>query len=155
MASDFSEWRKWRDKLKDVVYNREELIFEKAAKEIAAMLLWLVVNKTPVGQYPKGSGQVGGTLRRGWTAGKHQGTRIYAHTLPVSKKGMTYVIEVRNDVDYAIYVEYGHRTPPKKDGTVGWVPGQKMLTLSEEEVRKAAPQLIEKVLRQQLRGLWD
>lgn len=155
MASDFSEWRAWRDKLKNVVDSKDELIFEKAAKELAAMLLWLVVNRTPVGQYPAGSGMVGGTLRRGWTAGKRQGTRIYAHSLPVSKKGMTFVIEVKNEVNYAIYVEYGHRTPPRKDGSVGWVTGQKFLTLSEEELKKAAPQIIEKILKQALRGLWD
>ena len=36
--------------------------------KLAARLLALVIPRTPVGQYPKGSGKKGGTLRRGWTA---------------------------------------------------------------------------------------
>ena len=45
---------------------------EACAKELAARLLAKVIKRTPVGQYPSGSGKVGGTLRRGWTAGKNQ-----------------------------------------------------------------------------------
>ena len=40
------------------------------AKELAARLLRKVKKRTPVGQYPKGSGQTGGTLRRGWIKGR-------------------------------------------------------------------------------------
>lgn len=42
------------------------------SKEVAARLLSKVISRTPVGQYKKGSGKVGGTLRRGWTAGKKE-----------------------------------------------------------------------------------
>ena len=62
---DFSE-------LEGLLRQFEKLDVDKlcrdASKELAARLLALVIPKTPVGQYPKGSGKVGGTLRRGWTS---------------------------------------------------------------------------------------
>ena len=60
------------------------------------------------------SSKMGGTLRRGWTVGT------------VIKSGKQYNIEVINSVEYASYVEFGHRTRNHK----GWVPGQYMLTIS-------------------------
>jgi hypothetical protein len=44
-------------------------------------------------------------------------------------------------------VEYGHRTP-KHDG---WIPGQFFLTISEQEVEKLAPALLEKRLMEYLK----
>ena len=53
------------------------------AKELAARLLAKVIKRTPVGQYPKGSGKTGGTLRRGWTAGQGGNATAYANSLTV------------------------------------------------------------------------
>ena len=47
-----------------------EQFAEQCAKELAARLLARVIKETPVGNYPKETGKKGGTLRRGWTAGK-------------------------------------------------------------------------------------
>lgn len=87
---------------------------ESCAKELAARLLRMVVKRTPVGQYPASSGKKGGTLRRGWTGEKRASAQGYADSLTVNHFGDTYVIEIVNPVEYASYVEYGHRTAKGK-----------------------------------------
>ena len=132
------------------------------AVELAARLLAKVIKRTPVGDYSgdpyacaggqshkgsKVSGKVGGTLRRGWTAGRGNTAKSYAESLQVTKQGNDYVIEVINPVEYASYVEFGHRTRDHK----GWVEGHFMLTISEDEIRKAAPRVLEKKLEEYLK----
>lgn len=126
-------------------------ICQKCARQLAARLLALVIPKTPVGQYPAGSGKAGGTLRRGWTSKTHEdaagggedGTRVaeYVDSLGITRVGDTYVIEVVNPVEYASYVEYGHRTV-----NGGWVEGRFMLTISEERLKQIAPKALEKMI---------
>ena len=125
----------------------EEFI-NACAKELAARLLSKVIKRTPVGQYPSGSGKTGGTLRRGWTAGK--GAASYAQSLQVHHYGGYYVIEITNPVEYASYVEFGHRTANHS----GWVEGKFMLTISEQEVQAAAPAILERRLQQKLGELF-
>lgn len=105
------------------------------------------------------SGKKGGTLRRGWTArteqeaasrGGENNAKAYAQSLPITKQGGSYVVEVINPVHYASYVEFGHRTP----GGKGWVAGQYFLTLSEQDLRALAPALIEKKLEALLREVF-
>ena len=117
------------------------------AKELAARLLTKVIKRTPVGQYPAGSGKTGGTLRRGWTGGSNSNATAYANSLTVDKVGSNYVIEIINPVEYASYVEFGHRTRNHK----GWVEGHFMLTISEDEIRRSAPQILEKKLNKYLK----
>jgi hypothetical protein len=120
--------------------------FESCAKELAARLLAKVIKRTPVGQYPAESGKKGGTLRRGWTGG--ESTKAYTNSITVNKVGTDYVIEIINPVEYASYVEYGHRTRNHK----GWVEGKFMLTISENEIRNSAPRILEKKLKNYLKG---
>lgn len=61
-----------------------------------------------------------------------------------------YVIEIINPVEYASYVEFGHRTANHK----GWVNGRFMLTISEQEIQQAAPAIIEKKLMKQMGELF-
>ena len=75
----------------------------------------------------------------------------YANALPISKSGTTYTIEVINPVEYASYVEFGHRTPSGK----GWVPGQYFLTLSESDLERIAPGIIERKLEALLREVFN
>ena len=137
------------EQLEDADSVVEEFI-NACAKELAARLLSKVIKRTPVGQYPSGSGKVGGTLRRGWTAGKGQGAASYAQSLQVNHYGGYYVIEITNPVEYASYVEFGHRTANHK----GWVEGKFMLTISEQEVQAAAPGILERRLQQKLGELF-
>lgn len=117
------------------------------ARELAARLLRKVIHLTPTGNYKEG--RTGGTLKRGWTAtgGKEasSGTKLpnagnYANLLPVAKYGDNYYITVFNPVEYASYVEYGHRTRDHK----GWVAGKFMLTKSEIELESQIEGIIKK-----------
>ncbi len=68
--------------------------------------------------------------------------KAYVASLPIKKVGSNFEIEIINPVEYASYVEFGHRT---RDGT-GWVEGRYMLTTSEEALKTAAPRILEKML---------
>lgn len=150
-------------KLKENIDRLQSMDMQKfcrdASKELAARLLSLVIPATPVGQYPKSTGKKGGTLRRGWTAksqaeatnGGKADVKAYAQSLPVFKQGNAYTIEVINPVEYASYVEFGHRTR----GGDGWVPGQYFLTLSEQDLERLAPGVIERKLEALLREVFN
>ncbi len=121
---------------------------EDCARELAARLLALVIPETPVGEYPQSSGKKGGTLRRGWGT-TASGAKDYVKSLNVTKTGNTYTIEIVNPVEYASYVEFGHRTV-----NGGWVEGRYMLTISEEKLKKIAPKVLEKKLYEYLKGVF-
>lgn len=95
------------------------------------------------------SGKMGGTLRRGWTAKTHEeaangsgkggNAKAYADSLKINHSGNILTIEIVNPVEYASYVEFGHRTRNHK----GWVQGRFMLTISEQEIQSIAPNVLE------------
>lgn len=138
--------KKFRDELNKL--QDPDKFVEACAKELAARLLRMVVKRTPVGEYPKSSGKKGGTLRRGWTGEKRSSAQNYADSLTVHHFGDTYVIEIVNPVEYASYVEYGHRTANNK----GWVKGRFMMTISEQELEKIAPKVLENKIKKYLGG---
>ena len=163
---DYGELKKLQDQILQFGDSTQVDQFMKScAKELAARLLGKVIRRTPVHDYSKDAhvhfvtkdgktvdfqasiGKVGGTLRRGWTGGKRSSGANYANSLNVNKVGSDYVIEIINPVEYASYVEFGHRTP---DHT-GWVEGKFMLTISEDEIRKSAPRILEKKLENYLK----
>ena len=138
--------KKFRDELNKL--QDPDKFVEACAKELAARLLRMVVKRTPVGEYPKSSGKKGGTLRRGWTGEKRSSAQNYADSLTVHHFGDTYVIEIVNPVEYASYVEYGHRTANHK----GWVKGKFMMTISEQELEKISPNVLENKIKKYLGG---
>ncbi|BDR66976.1 phage protein [Clostridium tetani] len=69
-----------------------------------------------------------GHLRRNWQVGN------------VEKRGNAYVVEIFNNLEYASYVEYGHRTRDHK----GWVEGRFMATISMQEIERQLPKFLEK-----------
>ena len=101
---------------------------ESCAKELASVLWSALVHNTPVDN---------GTLRRGWIVGE------------IQKNGDTYVIEIVNPVEYASYVEYGHRTANHK----GWVPGQFFMQKSVQEIEKITPKILENEIKKYLRDI--
>lgn len=157
------ELQKKLEKLQD-----PDAFVEACAKELAARLLRMVVKRTPVGDYSKEievvakrdsknhkkgetykkkvnpSGKQGGTLRRGWT--NDQRVETYAAYVPIHHFGDTYVVEIVNPVEYASYVEYGHRTANHK----GWVKGHFMMTISEQKLEKIAPGVLERKIKKYL-----
>lgn len=161
-----SDMRRLQRELEKMQRNTDQFL-EECAKELAARLLRKVIKRTPVGDYSKEievtakrdskhhkkgdkytkkvnpGGKKGGTLRRGWTGGQKASAQAYADALPIHHFGGNFVIEITNSVEYASYVEYGHRTPNHK----GWVQGRFMMTISEREIKESAPQILEKKIQ--------
>lgn len=160
------DFQKQLEKLQD-----RDAFVEACVKELAARLLRMVIKRTPVGVYGKSyvkdedgnhvrykagknKGKVkrvsvkkGGTLRRGWTGSKSQtSAKEYAEAMTINHSGNSYTVEIVNPVEYASYVEYGHRTPNHK----GWVNGQFMMTISEQELEKIAPKVLEQKIKKYL-----
>ena len=157
---DYKQLQRLRDSLATLQSMDMDRFCTEVSKELAARLLALVIPRTPVGQYPKSSGKKGGTLRRGWTSktqadaasrGGSNDAKAYAEALPVRKSGNAYTIEVINPVEYASYVEFGHRTW----GGDGWVPGQYFLTLAEQDLERLVPGVIERKLEALLREVFN
>lgn len=177
---DYGELQKLKEQIEKACdQTQTDLFLKSCAKELAARLLAKVIKRTPVGDYSgddyvdvngnfhKGhyvEGKLGGTLRRGWTTestgdSSHDAMQamynnmfggsghVSKSNLTVNKVGNDYVIEIINPVEYASYVEFGHRTRNHK----GWVEGQFMLTISEDEIRKSAPKILEKKLEKYLK----
>ena len=69
----------------------------------------------------------------------------------VKKSGKTYTITVENNVEYAPYVEYGHRTR----GGKGFVPGKRMLETSEQELKALSPKILQDKLEKFLNGVFS
>lgn len=168
---DTRNLEEFRKKLQSQLGGQQlNLFIESCAKELAARLLAKVIKRTPVGDYSKEvtvvvkrdgkkhkkgesytkkinpNGKVGGTLRRGWTGEKSQSASAYVGNLKVHHFGNSYVIEITNPVEYASYVEFGHRTR----GGGGWVEGHHMLTISEDELRRDSPRVLENKLKKKL-----
>lgn len=146
MGARYDDLKVFRDKLSKINDKKKNDFMEECLHELAARLLTKVIKRTPVGVYKKGSGKVGGTLHRGWTGGERRDVQGYADYIRVNHFGDVYVIEISNDVEYAPYVEYGHRTR----GGKGWVQGKFMLTISEKEIRQATPSILEAKLNKWL-----
>ena len=150
-----SDLKKFQKQLNKIQAGDVDAFVEGCAKELAARLLAKVIKRTPVGDYPKGSGKKGGTLRRGWTSQqsgsgseglKTSGAKGYVDSLKINHYGGFLVIEIVNPVEYASYVEFGHRTASHK----GWVPGHFMLTISEQELQQIAPKVLETKIKKYL-----
>lgn len=158
MGFDYRQVKQFRDNLEQLDREKDEFL-QSCAKELAARLLALVIRRTPKDT---------GALKRGWTtqrAGsgveglKSNSGRQFAETIKVHHFGDTYVVEIINPVEYASYVEYGHRQQPGRYVPAlgvrlkkGWVKGKWMMTVSEKEIQAAAPQILEKKLEKWLRG---
>lgn len=152
---DYSKFQQFAEKVEQTLGDDQmELFMEACAKELAARLLAKVIKRTPVGEYPD---RVGGTLRRGWTAEQQQDVVTYVNSLNVTHSGDSFTIEIVNPVEYASYVEFGHRQEPGrfvpaigKRLKKSWVEGKFMLTISSQEVQEAAPGVLERKLQRKL-----
>lgn len=151
--ADFEQLKRLQKKMEKLQNGDFEKFCEACSKELAARLLGKVIRRTPVGVVD------GGTLRRGWTATTHAeaesggntNAKAYAESLVINKRGNVYEIEITNPVNYASYVEFGHRTANHK----GWVKGRFMLTISEQELQSQAPKILERLVQKFLGECFD
>lgn len=144
--------KKFRKELKSMFDDIKD-IDAKVLNKSVNIGLKVVKENTPVGSY---SNQVnfatkdgkevsfttknikqGGFLRRSWKT-----SRIRKSKKSVSKS-------IYNNVDYAEYVNYGHRVVNKSGETVGWVKGKFMLEKAidrvDKELVKAFKEEVERV----------
>ena len=134
----FDGLKEFKKIIEEMEKEKEQLMID-TIKELAARLLRKVIKRTPSDT---------GNLRRNWAVSD------------VRKNGETYEIEVSNSAEYASYVEFGHRqTPGRFVPAIGkrlkksWVKGKFMLTISENELQKQAPAVIEKKITEWLKKL--
>ena len=134
----FDGLKEFQKIIEEMEKEKEQLMID-TIKELAGRLLRKVIKRTPSDT---------GNLRRNWTVSD------------VRKNGGNYEIEVSNSTEYASYVEFGHRqTPGRFVPAIGkrlkksWVKGKFMLTISEDEVKKQAPAVIEKKITEWLKKL--
>lgn len=120
---DYGSFKAMYERLdKAVREQRVEQMVQQVLQELGDILLRDVKRKTPVDT---------GHLRRNWYLSK------------VEKHGEWYDVTVYNNVEYAPYVENGHRIVVK-GVTVGFVDGVYMLRIAADELERRMPQLVER-----------
>ncbi|QAT48586.1 HK97 gp10 family phage protein [Caproiciproducens sp. NJN-50] len=116
---------------------------QRVLSQMNAKAMAETIKQTPVGKYPKGSGKVGGTLRKGWING---GTH---------KVGNGHESKYHNSVYYSLYVNNGHRIVSKKGETTGWVDGIRMLEYGQNSAQESAQSIFNKeIQRVKKKGGW-
>ena len=155
-SADFKQLKELQARLQRFEKFDADAFCNKMAKELAARLLRKLIKKTPVGEYSdtvsfttssgeevsfklSGGAPLGGTLRRGWTTNKP------------AVSGNAVSIELINPVEYASYVNYGHRTAYPKSGPRGWVKGQFFVEYSVAEIQDITEPFLQKRLEQELK----
>lgn len=165
---DFDQLRKYAEQIDKFTDADKDKIFRSASQELAKILLNKVEKRTPTGVKPtfdgpktakvKGasgksrsfltrsgailqqywSGYTGGTLRDAWTIGD------------IEKVGDSWTVTIENNTEYASDVEYGHRQTPGryvpalgKSLKASWVKGKFMLKITEQELERIAPDILE------------
>lgn len=141
MGADFKQLTEFTKKIEQLNDQQKEEFLESCCKELAARLLAKVIKRTPSDS---------GTLRRGWTGGKSQNASAYANSLNIIKMGNKYRIDITNPIEYASYVEYGHRTSNHQ----GWVNGHFMLTISEQELNSMSDAILQKKLNKFMKDVF-
>ena len=119
---DVSELEAFKNNLQGLQDQTDSIIIE-ALEEIVAREIRMVKKGTPVDT---------GILRKAW--------RI----TDIKKAGSSFEVSVYNNMDYADYVEFGHRTRDHKN----WVPGKFMLTVSERQIEKVMEEIVDRHLEE-------
>ena len=130
---DDTEIRKWNERIAQA-QSMVDSEFLKASKQVALEFLKRVKVKTPKGRT--------GKLNQSWQIGT-----------PV-KQGDTYVITIYNPMEYAEFVEYGHRQQVGRYvPAIGkrlkkpWVEGRFMMRMTEKEIEERLPTVVKNVER--------
>lgn len=113
---DFSELVALRDKFQNLQNIIDDFCIQ-VTKEIAQIVIDNAIKRTPVDT---------SKLVKAW------------NTENLKKEGTIYKIEIVNPIEYAEFVEFGHR---KKNGE-GWVKGSFMLTIAERDLQRNLDKII-------------
>lgn len=130
MGYEFSEMRLLKQQLVELNKIAHQVQM-KVAQRIAQLAIRKVKKMTPVDT---------GDLRNNW---KYE----------VIKKGDSYIIIIYNQLEYASFVENGHRIVVAGQ-TVGWVEGRFMLKLTIDEMERIAPNMWQREIDKEMRRLF-
>ncbi len=119
---DTSGLEQFAEKLKNASKDTQKEVVFKALDKLASDVLKRTIKQTP---------RDTSNLARSW-----------AVSPATTRKGDTYSRNIFNSADYAVYVEYGHRTVNHR----GWVPGKFMLTRAVEDVDKRKDQIVSEIV---------
>lgn len=115
---DDEQFQAWASRVRRRIDTEEvKNQLSKSVKRIGTQAIRQFKSNTPVDT---------GHLRRSW------------RVQDAGFTGGSWSIELTNGVEYASYVENGHRTP----GHTGWVPGQFFMKNSLNQVNSQLPELI-------------
>ncbi len=168
MGVDYSELEEFRDSLLNLDKVESDIAID-CLNELTGRFLAKVIKATPVEnpiehywtKNPAGmdvildTGKVGGTLRRGWMTPER--------SMKVTPK--QYQMVLTNPVEYASYVEFGHRQHPGQfvpglgdDGkgrrlVKSWVNGQFPMTKSATIIQDNAQSICERRIARALKGV--
>lgn len=130
MGFEFNEMHKLKANLIEL-NKTSHIIHMKVAKRVAQLAIRKVKKMTPVDR---------GDLRNNWK-------------YDVIKKGDTFIIVIYNQLEYASFVEKGHRIVIAGK-TVGWVEGRFMLKLTEDEMKRIAPNMWKREVEKEMRRIF-
>jgi hypothetical protein len=131
MGFEFSEMKLIKQNLIEL-NKASHAIHLKVAKRIAQLAIRKVKKMTPVGET--------GDLRNNWK-------------FHIVKKGDTYTMLIYNQIEYASFVEKGHRIVIGGK-TIGWVEGRFMLKLTEDEMNRIAPNMWKKEVEKEMKRIF-
>lgn len=117
-------------KLKRMVAGTSEQVCMPMVKRLTGELLRRVTQRTPIKD---------GTLIKNWNVSE------------VEKDGERYIVVIYNPMEYASYVEFGHRARDHQR----WVEGRFMLEKSVEELQTVTPEFLERILEDYVRTCFD
>lgn len=119
---DDADFQAWAERVKNkATASKVRPFIEKSLENVGEQALRQLKTNTPVDT---------GNLRRGWVSeGSSYGDGGWQ-------------VKLANHVEYAYFVENGHRTR----GGNGWVPGQFFMKRSTETIQRQLPQLIDPAL---------
>lgn len=123
---DFSDLIKLQKQLEALSKDKTQEYLEYLTKDLASITLSKAIFRTPT---------ISGHLKRGWTGGREMTAHEWVDEQEVKHNGNVYTLTISNAVEYAPYVEYGHRQEPGRYvSAIGkrlvkkWVNGQYMCT---------------------------
>lgn len=136
---DFRELREMADRFHAAeAAHKSEQMSREVLQELGNMLLRATKDATP-----KSKQRTSGHLKRNWFLGD------------IRRYGNIFTIEIYNNVEYAPWVENGHRIV-RNGQTIGYVNGKYMLRISLAELEHKAPSIYSRraldLLRQLIGG---
>lgn len=146
MSVDISQLKEFKRRLEEMRDDGVKEFAEECCKGLTVNLLEKTIKNTPVDK---------GYLRRGWTGGRENGNgdnvngvKAYVNGLPAQRTSSRITIKISNPVEYAPYVEHGHRLRNS-----GWVEGRHMLSEAESIINESKEAYIKRKLEKYLKGV--